>query len=200
MFWAKAFFLHAAFIATSVALPLGPNPRVVVHVCPEVSISDGLAGSAISEASRILRSSGITFTWSVERSPAACLYTPAVDLIVRIVSDAPSDVPANQLAVANWHGLRRSATIYSDRAMTFRGQQPLLFLGIGRAIAHEITHLLLPAEDSHAHYGLMRPHWSTQDFGTGAGGCFSLTPEAVAAMQREAGRMERLRTAASFSQ
>jgi hypothetical protein len=61
---------------------------------------------------------------------------------------------------------------------------------LGRVLAHEITHLLLPQED-HAELGLMRGHWSAEDLQGTNTACLGLSVRSIQLMQGEALRRVR---------
>jgi hypothetical protein len=58
---------------------------------------------------------------------------------------------------------------------------------LGRVLAHEITHLLLPGE-KHSNAGLMRAHWGRDDLRFTSGACFWLKENSVRLMQAEVRR------------
>jgi hypothetical protein len=185
------FGVAATLTATAAA---NLEPWLNIRVCALPPISRWLASAAISEASRILQMAHIQYVWLLEASGSACVTDVAdADLTVQILSRAPVTLPKGDLATAIWSGLQRTACVYSDRASEFLAHGALLYLAIGRAMAHEVTHLLLPREGSHATSGLMRPQWSRDDFVPGAAQRFTLTPSAKREMEAEALRRERLR-------
>jgi hypothetical protein len=53
---------------------------------------------------------------------------------------------------------------------------------LGRAIAHELGHLLM-ATAAHGSHGLMRPIWSREDLRRGRGGDWMFTPQEIAAIR-----------------
>jgi hypothetical protein len=111
---------------------------------------------------QILKDAGITVTW-----PQCPCSSPIVasELVVRIVAALPTSEPAalgfSYVDVARKAGTL--ATVFADRvhvlataASVDEGEL------LGRAIAHEVTHLLLGTHD-HQLQGLMRGQWATGD-------------------------------------
>ena len=169
---------------------LKPTFHISVTVCVSAPAHHWATTAAVTEASRILRASQIDFDWVLQKSDSGCLAagSPAA-LAVEIVDRAPEMLPGSTLAVARWSGKQRTATIYYDRVFYFWPQPALLYLAMGRAIKHEITHLLLPSSDSHSSIGLRRARWSIEDVRIGETARFESGSTAVCEMQKNAARL-----------
>jgi hypothetical protein len=87
--------------------------------------------------------------------------------------------------MAMWSDSGSSAAIFYDRALSIR--KPGLFLAqiLGRAMAHEVVHLLL-GTTSHADLGLMKAEWNAEDLHFDSGGSLGLTPAGIAAIRNAA--------------
>jgi hypothetical protein len=110
------------------------------------------------------------------------------ELAVRIVRlRAPGGregVPLGDALVDTRSGAAVLATVYEDRVARLAaetGADPAVLLG--RAIAHELGHLLL-ASNRHARNGLMRPRWSVDEIRRNQGRDWAFAP-ADAALIRE---------------
>ena len=81
-----------------------------------------------------------------------------------------------------WSDSGSSAAIFYDRALSIR--QPGMFLAqiLGRALAHEVVHLLL-GTTAHADLGLMKAEWNAEDLRFDSGGSLGLTPAGIAAIR-----------------
>jgi hypothetical protein len=162
---------------------LGLVMTLIVRLYDNGTLSDADRAFAIETASGILLSSNVPTTWpecrprpprppSPAAGPAACdqPMTPG-EVSVRIVRGT---APSHPRTLASSHlSLGYSlidpetkggalATIYLDRVEWVArdsGTDPRVVLG--RAIAHEIGHLLL-GTNRHADAGLMRARWSRQ--------------------------------------
>jgi hypothetical protein len=88
-----------------------------------------------------------------------------------------------------------SAFIFYDRIAALQRSASLLHAMLGRVMAHEITHLLLP-EEEHSSSGLMRAHWKPDDLRFASTACFGLSGRSgrsVQLMYREALRRARIK-------
>jgi hypothetical protein len=79
------------------------------------------------------------------------------------------------------------AFIFYDRVLAWRTQTRLLPVMLGRVLAHEITHLLLPHE-MHSEFGLMRGQWTMDDLEISSASV-GLSTRSVQLMQRELRRI-----------
>jgi len=134
---------------------------IVVRLYDAQGISSATLATARATVDRILHDAGIAVAW------AEPPYATRVDndLIVRIVK-APAIGDADSLGFSYVDVEERRgtlATIFADRiaalgraAGTDEGEL------LGRAMAHEIGHLLLGTRD-HAAAGLMRGKWSSRE-------------------------------------
>ncbi len=169
---------HGLVIAAVIALlaPLGTSAAVVVWTDVPVRIYDrvGLPAAtvqpALALAAATLSSASIEVTWRLcaprGGSVAAC-DAPLEEgvRVVRILrSPAPAGrhggLPLGEALIDTQAGRGVLATIYFDRVTALADASrsevgPLL----GRAIAHEMGHLLL-ASNAHSPHGLMRAIWS----------------------------------------
>jgi hypothetical protein len=145
---------------------------LVVHVYDSAGVPPGERTAALAVAHSILKDAGIVVTW---RDGSGCdepaerdvrLRSGAETLpevIVRIVVSPPESLPGplgfSLVDVALRSGTL--ATVLADRiadlAQLAGGDAGRL---LGRAIAHEVAHLLL-GTTRHASVGLMRGTWTT---------------------------------------
>jgi hypothetical protein len=137
---------------------------IVVRLYDAQGIPAGTLATARATVDRILHDAGITVTWT--QPP----YDIGVDddLIVRIVK-APAIGDADSLGFSYIDVEERRgtlATIFADRIATV-GRAAGLDQGelLGRAMAHEIGHLLLGTRE-HAAAGLMRGKWTSRELTT----------------------------------
>ena len=77
------------------------------------------------------------------------------------------------------------AFLFYDRIVALRTQAISLHSILGRVLAHEIVHVLLP-DERHSDFGLMRGQWSTDDLRTDSGACIGLPVASVRLMRKEA--------------
>jgi hypothetical protein len=149
----------------------------------------GLAGEEVAvaqaAASAILHEAGLALEW--RDCSAGCVDEPGARHIVLRIAPAPRSAVAGSLGYSVVDIEAESgtlATVFADRiasaALRTRVGMPLL---LGRAIAHEIGHLLL-GTSRHSANGLMRALWSDQELRRNAAGDWILSPDVVAELVR----------------
>jgi hypothetical protein len=164
-------FLAAASPAFAAVIDVDVMPLVVrLYGGPAVSSSD--SQSALEEAKTILADAGFAPEWITcpadVPAPKRCTV-PLVgaELVVRLATAPP---PANPLHLIPLGyslvdpGTQSGAlaTIYLDRVKWLAGASTAdVATLLGRAIAHELGHLLL-GTPQHGRFGLMRAVWSSQ--------------------------------------
>jgi hypothetical protein len=146
-------------------------------VCINLSIKDYLSGPAYTtlrdEATRIWLRHGVELTWAYP-APARC------DTVVPVLFDEETvrrlaGPKRDALALTEFAGASRRIYVSAQRAFEMVGQvqrsSPLETVGerdyrqgmlIGRALAHELGHVLLSTLD-HSASGLMRPVFGAKD-------------------------------------
>jgi hypothetical protein len=163
---------------------------LVIRVYDNTGVPAADMHAALAAAEAILRDAGIAVTWRqcpCENSDGEQIEPvgPA-ELIVRVAEAPPAGFPGS-LGFSIVDVERRSgtlATIFADRvnalsALAGTQSGPLL----GRAIAHEIGHLLL-GTTRHADRGLMRGLWTTIDLQKDQPWDWALSAEDGARMRR----------------
>lgn len=109
------------------------------------------------------------------------------DLVIRVVAKALSQASADALGIASSKRQDAIAFIFYDRMIALRTQATPLPSIVGRVLAHEIVHVLLPGQ-SHSDFGLMRGQWSANDLRADSSACMGLPRASVQLMQEEAVR------------
>jgi hypothetical protein len=144
---------------------------LVVHVYDNTGLSPGHRVAALSVAHSILAEAGIDVTWrdgggcdEPAESDSHSKKRPAIpEVIIRIVTSSTQQM-AGSLGFSLVDVEQRSgtlATVFPDRVeelARLAGADAGRLLG--RAMAHEIAHLLL-GTTRHADVGLMRGTWTT---------------------------------------
>ena len=165
------------------------TPQLNVRVYSFAGLAPGLLQSAEKETTRLLRGVPLTLNWvdcTARVVSAACLTEPSpTDLVVRVLAKALPQASPNALGIAGTNVENATAFIFYDRMTSLRTQARSLASIVGRVLAHEITHLLLPPE-SHSDLGLMRGHWTADDMRTESAACTGLSAASVKLMQDEA--------------
>ena len=146
-------------------------------VCIDLSVEDQVSGPAFTtlrdEAARIWLRHGVELTWAYP-APARC------DTVVPVIFDdartrALAGRQRDALALTEFSGTSRRIYVSAQRAFEMVGQirrsSPMETIGerdyrqgtlIGRALAHELGHVLLNTVD-HSASGLMRPVFGAKD-------------------------------------
>jgi hypothetical protein len=176
-------------------IPASAAAAVTAWTDVTVRLYDGAAlrpderTAALAAASIALSAASIDVHWrSCEAQPRACdaVLAPR-ELAVRIVrSPVPpgyrGTLPLGDALIDTRSGTGVLATIYYDRVVWLAREAgvatgPLL----GRAIAHELGHLLM-ATRAHGRYGLMRAIWSRDEVRRGKRGDWIFAEGEVAAL------------------
>lgn len=169
---------------------------VVVRVYDVNGVLSGTNAGALDQARSTLQAASVDVVWQICRNARACQdpLTPG-ELALRIVQSAGprryhGALPLGDAMIDTGRANGVLATVYSDRVEWLAREahtdwQALL----GRAIAHELAHLLL-ATTSHGPVGLMRALWSQDEVRRGRARDWSLAPSDVLAIRR---RVERRR-------
>ena len=138
---------------------------VNARVYDAANVSSVATGAALDVAARALAGAAVAVVW--RQCDRGCSDTiEAGELIVRLVrspATRPQDQALGDAFVEATTGTGVLATIYVDRVerLAKLSDTDMATL-LGRAIAHEIGHLLL-ASSSHSSTGLMRAKWSRDE-------------------------------------
>jgi hypothetical protein len=174
-------------------LPLTPQstPKLDVLLYSFPGLSPGVLHDTEAEAARLLRQIGIEPEWidcTSRLISARCMASPsAIDLIVRFTAKALPQASTKALGIAGSSADYAAAFIFYDRVLVLRTSTRLLPMMLGRVLAHEIMHLLLPREE-HSELGLMRGLWTVDDLRITSTACLGLPVRSVQLVPREAFR------------
>jgi hypothetical protein len=190
------FTRQMALLAALALLPdvtqAGPAPLagITVRLYNTARIDSGVQQDALAVAARTLAASRLDITWWMCDVDGACRGVPVPgELIVRLVrgSEAINAEAALVLGEASIGvGTARGvlATVYVDRVETMAARwETDAALLLGRAIAHEVGHLLL-ATNTHSHRGLMRARWLPDEIRGNHVADWILTNEETEAIRR----------------
>ena len=119
--------------------------------------------------------------------PSACtLQALPTDLDIYFWRTAPRSSPPGEAAKsASERGKPAAVFVFFDRIFALSANSVLLPTILGRILAHEIAHVLLPREH-HSTGGLMRGRWSSDDLKLGSTSCLGLSARFVRLMETEA--------------
>jgi hypothetical protein len=177
---------EAAELPADSALASTSQLRVRVYSFP--GLSPIVLQSAEIEADRLLRDGHIKFEWidcTARTISAACgLDLTPQDLVVRVVARALPQASTNALGIAGSKNGDAIAFIFYDRMLALRTYVRPLQSIVGRVLAHEIVHMLLP-DQGHAQLGLMRALWSADDLRPTSFACIGLPFASVQLMKQE---------------
>jgi hypothetical protein len=145
--------------------------------------------AAEAEAARLLHPVPVQLRWincNSARQTTDCLSSqhPA-NLIVRILPKALPLVSTAALGITDSSDRYAAAFVFYDRVLALRTHSRLLPTMLGRVIAHELGHLLMPGQ-AHSEGGLMRGEWGPDDLRIASGSSLGLPATAVLSMQNEA--------------
>lgn len=189
--------LISAFALIALAATANGASSGSLHFTPEISVSvysfPGFSSWALetaeAEAALILQPTAIKLNWIDCASAAAaarCLSPHAgTDFIVRVVPKALPIASSKALGIAGSSTGYSTAFIFFDRVLAVRKPPTSPAVVLGRVLAHEIVHLLLPHEP-HADDGLMRGMWSEDDLRFASAACFGVPARSIRLIRREA--------------
>jgi hypothetical protein len=174
---------------TSVAAEL---PHLTVRVYSYPGVPEERLDGAEQIAGNLLQQMSLNWV-NCGAVPTPCT-TPdlSTDLVVRIVKNAMANASAKALGetVTAPNG-REAAFIFYDRILAQWTNQVPVFNVLGKVLAHEVTHLLVP-EEGHSRNGLMRSAWNRNDLEFRSLKCHGLPPRFVRLMENEARRRAEL--------
>jgi hypothetical protein len=204
-----AIVTFAGFASLSPMSAAEASSAINVRVYDYAKVERRVLLEAEKEATRILDQAGITTMWldcpldpaEFEEHPVCQQPLSPADIVLRFVPSSmekglPFDHTKVGFAFLTKEGPRGSlAGVFYQRIFALaRGDESALGVGLGRAAAHEIGHLLLRSE-GHSPWGIMRANWSGKDFRDGTK-ILSFTPEQAVKMRGEvASRQRQARTA-----
>lgn len=175
------------------------RPPMTVQVYNVARVSEEALRAAIEEATGIFSQAGVQTTWldcplttaEALRNPL-CLDRPPTELVVRILPRV--EARASSILTPDTLGFSLApakpergflASVYFDRVQQItENQRGLEHEVLGRAIAHELGHLLL-GTNSHSTRGIMRARWNPQELPAGSAGRFSFLPQQAAVIRAE---------------
>ena len=176
---ASGFFrvVAALLLTAGICLPAGVRGAVIidsilVRVYDNAGVTTSDLNEALKQSYEILRRADVTVDWVLcpaRRSgsiPAICDTPPGrSEMVVRLVEGAEKDRDRRPLGQPLLDPSSRTgvfATVFINRVDRFaevaQFSRPTV---LGRAIAHEIGHLIL-GTNSHSETGLMREVWTVE--------------------------------------
>ena len=170
---------------------------VVVRVYDANGVLAGTNRLALDQARKALEAASIDVIWRMcPASPSCDAAMAPGELAIRIVR-APvplhqtPTLPLGDALIDTSRGTGVLATVYIDRIVRLAANAGVDCRALlGRAIAHELGHLLL-ATTTHGPVGLMRAYWSQEEVRRGQPRDWTFAPTELAAMRRHAEALER---------
>jgi hypothetical protein len=141
---------------------------VVARVYNTARVAPPITDLALGTATRLVSAAGISVAWRNCELPNACTTVPIREFVIRLVRSkaldadgAPFVLGEASIDVDQHAGVL--ATVYVDRVERMAGLSEADTASLlGRAIAHELGHLLM-ATNAHSKSGLMRAHWTSKE-------------------------------------
>jgi hypothetical protein len=165
--------LLAVVLSAAVCVPASARGAVIidsilVRIYDNVGVPKSDLNDALKQSYEILRRAEVTIDWVQCRkgAPGLCATSPEHnDIVVRLVEGAAKDRdkrPLGQPLLDPGTGSGVLATVFMNRVDRFAEvAQYSRSIVLGRAIAHEIGHLILGTA-SHSESGLMREVWTVE--------------------------------------
>jgi hypothetical protein len=183
---------------------LAQDAAVIVRTFNNFQVPTAQLGRAHAHAAAILATAGIGVTWldcwfgdaEPAHAPRRCQTPVGGDLVVRLHrtnnTDRPHQFVSLGFALVVREGTPFLATVYADRAERIARRaavDPAIVLG--RAIAHEIGHLLLNS-NAHPGAGLMRAAWTQRELQHGTDAEWQFLAQEVQAIRASAASRQAL--------
>jgi hypothetical protein len=191
MFTRQLLFVLAGSLLVPPAHSASPaHIAVTARLYNAAHVPSATAEAARAIAARMLVAGGVDVAWRNCDAADACAMVPTPgELVVRLVR-SPGTTPAaaslvlGEAFIDTGAGRGVLATIYADRVerMAELTETAAVVL-LGRAIAHELGHLLL-ATSSHSQSGLMRARWTPSDIRRNQVADWTLTRKDAEAIRR----------------
>jgi len=164
---AAAIAVFATFVVDAVPSASAQGHPLTIRVYDFAALDRPVRTSALDEARAIVSDAGVSGEWHDCTRRELCAPEPG-DLVIRVVRETGTTPIAWQRAlgysvVDPVGGSGTLATIYINRVEdSARHAGADLKLLLGRAIAHEVGHLILHTNE-HGEQGLMRPVWTEEE-------------------------------------
>jgi hypothetical protein len=179
---------------TTIAQDKEKPPRLTIRVYRIDRLPGGTLVWAEAEAARILRGAHLKLTWvncpDPKNSALCAIPEQPSELCLRLLPTALPRATANALGMAVASPYGNCAFLFYDRILACHMYRGLIHQVLGRVIAHEIVHLLLPSS-GHSTSGLMRPKWSTEDLQFASDSWLWLSARSIVLLREEALRRMR---------
>jgi hypothetical protein len=135
-----------------------PPATLTVNLVDLVGIPQADLGVAKAEAVSVFRHAGIDVRWATGPLPALSAHTAPADVVALFLVDgAEPDPRAGAEVMGEAYRAVRRAYVFCDRLTAESNEhQTNRSVVLGRVMAHEIGHLLLP-DRTHSRIGIMRP-------------------------------------------
>jgi len=177
MGWTSGAHLVALLLFSGTAdlgwIPAVPNVHVLVRVHDSASVDTKKRESSLRIAEEILSAAGVTVSWHRcdlgPHNPPTCLVPlNAEERVIQFMRSSMDNrrwenLPLGEAVIDPIKKFGALARVYADRirwkASESRFKEDVL---LGRAIAHEVGHLLLGTA-RHSATGLMRAFWTTDE-------------------------------------
>ena len=163
--------------------------EVAARVYNTARVASPITDAALATATRLMTAGAIEVAWRNCDLPNTCTTVPVREFVIRLVRSRKTTTDGSPLVLgeASIDVSQRAgvlATIYVDRVEQMAGlseADPASLLG--RAIAHELGHLLL-ATNAHSSSGLMRAQWTSKEVRGNLAGDWILARKDAEAIRR----------------
>jgi hypothetical protein len=188
----NAFLAQVPLQSQKLQRPEEPNDsQLTVRIYTSLGTRSWLLQGARAEAARAFKPTKVQINWVDCTSAAlgtACEGDSSRLLTVRILPKALPQTSKYALGAAIWSGDSVTAFIFYDRVLGLGTHTMLVQTILGRVLAHEIAHLLLP-HGAHSKLGIMRGAWSADDLQVNAPPFLGLSANSIRLMQAEVSRL-----------
>jgi hypothetical protein len=163
-----------AAMTVAVGMSARAERNVTTYVSNDLN-TRGVLHQAQERAAKMFAEVGVRIEWRIGR-PSGAQPERAPAVVVSLAEDTPANFLPNALALAKvYEGVH--ITVFWDRVERLsRFAQPAVVLA--HVLVHEITHIL-QGIDRHSESGVMKAHWTPEDYRAMATKPLPFTPQDV---------------------
>jgi hypothetical protein len=158
-----------AVMAAQAKTPVQRSDLIRVTVCMQEQADFSTAAQAKGIAAKMFAGVGVEIAW---RDTSAC---PPQSILISLSEPAPASFRPGALAYAMPYEGTRIVLFYDRIAQSSHSLRPHL---MAHVMVHEITHIL-EGVAQHSEEGVMKAHWSHQDYEQMIGNCLSFAAQDV---------------------
>jgi hypothetical protein len=154
-----AIAMTAVLVTSSRPVQGREQERVIVHLEDSAGVQGMVLLDAQSLAGRMFRTAGVRLDWRLDgRAPCAS----GRQLLIELVTNTPENFHRGSLAFTGPYE-RIHITVFYDRVYDIGVHSRITTQLLAHVLVHEITHIL-QGITRHSETGIMKAHWTPEDY------------------------------------